>query len=220
MYDHFGLSTNGGYNLLYVFVGSIYNNQYQMHPDSTHKMLQDKVKEAGGSKINNPFILDQTEKSVAFELIQQEPVKFIQNYLSGCANIYTSLSSYQISSILGLEGSYVLGKHFYGVSQLSQIDYFLKERKIGTIIASGSVMIFLIISYLLVVVGLWKLYKNGRIKEMLMLLGMIIYFTLVVGTLGSSARFKLPITPFYLVLAAYGINYLIEKWKQKKELLN
>ncbi|MBK6682083.1 MAG: hypothetical protein IPG53_19835 [Ignavibacteriales bacterium] len=96
----------------------------------------------------------------------------------------------------------------------------MKERKIGTIIASGSVMIFLIISYLLVIVGLWKLYKDGRIKEMLILLGMIIYFTLVVGTLGSSARFKLPITPFYLFLTAYGINYLIGKWKQKKGLLN
>ena len=220
LYDHFGLSTNGGYNLLYVFVGSIYNNQYQMHPDSTQKMLQDKVKDAGGSEINNPFILDKTEKSVAFELIQQEPAKFIQNYLSGCANIYTSLSSYQISSILGLEGSYVLGKHFYGVSQLSQIDYFLNERKIGTIIASGSVMSFLIISYFLTIAGLWRLNKDGRNMEMFMLFGMIIYFTLVVGTLGSSARFKLPITPFYLVLSARGINYLIEKWKQKKELLN
>ncbi|MBP7542375.1 MAG: hypothetical protein KA747_02090, partial [Ignavibacteriaceae bacterium] len=118
--------------------------------------------------------------------------------------------SYQISSILGLEGSYVLGKHFYGVSQLSQIDYFLKERKIGTLFASGSVMIFLIISYLLAVVGSWKLYLDGRIKELVMLLGMIIYFTLVVGTLGSSARFKLPITPFYLVLSAYGLDWIIK----------
>ena len=211
LHDHFGLSTNGGYNLLYIFVGSIYNNQYQMHPDSTHKMLQDKVKDAGDSEINNPFILDKTEKRVAFELIQEEPLKFIQNYLSGCVNIYTSLSSYQISSILGLEGSYVLGKNFYGVSQLSQIDYFLKERKIGTLIASGSVLIFLIFSYLMVVAGIWRLYKDGKIMEMVMLLGVIIYFTLIVGTLGSSARFKLPITPFYLVLAAYGINRLISR---------
>lgn len=214
LYDHFGLSTNGGYNLLYIFVGSIYNNQYQMHPDSTHKMLQDKVEEAGGSEINNPFILDKTEKSVAFELIQKEPVNFIKNYLSGCLNIYTSLSSYQISSILGLEGTYVLGKNFYGVSQFSQISYFLQERKIGTLMASGSVMAFIMISYLLTIAGIWRLYKDGRSKEMLMLFGMIIYFTLVVGTLGSSARFKLPIAPIYLVLSAYGINYLIEKWKE------
>lgn len=215
LHDHFGLSTNGGYNLLYIFVGSIYNNQYQMHPDSTFKMLQNKVKEAGGTEINNPFILDQTEKQVVFDLIQREPVKFIQNYISGCLNIYTSLSSYQISSILGLEGSYVLGKNFYGVSQLSQINYFLKERKIGTLIASGSVMAFIMISYLLTIAGLWRLNKDGRSKEMLMLFGMIIYFTLVVGTLGSSARFKLPITPFYLVFAAYGIYSIFEIRKQK-----
>jgi len=183
-------------------------------------MLQDKVKDAGDSEINNPFILDKTEKRVAFELIQEEPLKFIQNYLSGCVNIYTSLSSYQISSILGLEGTSVLGKNRYGVSQFSQIGYFLEDRKIGTLIASGSVMILLIISYLLAVVGSCKIYLDGRIKELVMLLGMIIYFTLVVGTLGSSARFKLPITPFYLVLSAYGINYLIGKWKQKKGLLN
>lgn len=119
LYDHFGLSTNGGYNLLYIFVGSVYNNQYQVDPDSTRKMLQNKVQETGGLEINNPFVLDQTEKSVAFELIQKEPVKFIQNYISGCLNIYSSLSSYQISSILGLEGSYVLGKNFYGVTQFS-----------------------------------------------------------------------------------------------------
>jgi hypothetical protein len=183
-------------------------------------MLQDKVEEAGGSEINNPFILDKTEKSVAFELIQKEPVNFIKNYLSGCLNIYTSLSSYQISSILGLEGTYVLGKNFYGVSQFSQISYFLQERKIGTLIASGSVMAFIMISYLLTIAGIWRLYKDGRSKEMLMLFGMIIYFTLVVGTLGSSARFKLPIAPFYIVLSAYGINYLSKKWRQKKESLN
>jgi hypothetical protein len=33
------------------------------------------------------------------------------------------------------------------MSQFSQIGYFLEDRKIGTLIASGSVMILLIISY-------------------------------------------------------------------------
>lgn len=216
LYDHFGLSTNGGYNLLYIFVGSVYNNQYQMDPDSTRKMLQNKVQETGGLEINNPFVLDQTEKSVAFELIQKEPVKFIQNYISGCLNIYSSLSSYQISSILGLEGSYVLGKNFYGVTQFSQVSYFLEERKIGTIIASGSVMIFLLFSYLFVTVSIWRLYKDGRGKELVLLLAMILYFTLITGTLGSSARFKLPISPFLLTISSVGIVYLSEKWKNKK----
>jgi hypothetical protein len=218
LHDHFGLTTNGGFNLLYVFVGSIYNNQYQMHPDSTLKMLQDKVKQKAGGEIVNPFILDKTEKSVAVDLILHEPLKFIQNYSSGCINIYTSISSYHLSAVLGLSGNSLLGANFYGVSQFSQIKYFLQERDTAATIAGGSVILFLMFSYLLVIAGIWRIFKDGKIKEMVWILGMILYFTLIVGTLGSSARFKLPIAPFYLVLSAYGINFLYEKWKQRKQV--
>jgi len=217
IHNHFGLTTNGGYNLLYIFAGSIYNNQFQMHPDSTEKMLKRKMYESGGEQIKNPFVLDQNEKSVAFELIKEEPVKFFQNYFSGCLNIYTSLSSYQISSILGLEGSYVLSRNFYGVSQLSQVDYFLEERKTEVIIISTTVLIFLAFSYLLMILGMFKLIKDARYKEFILMFGMIIYFTMIVGTLGSGARFKLPISPFLFMFSAVGIVYVYDKWKGEKQ---
>lgn len=72
-------------------------------------------------------------------------------------------------------------------------------------------MIFLLFSYLFVTVGIWRLYKDGRGKELVLLLAMILYFTLITGTLGSSARFKLPISPFYLIISAYGLNHFLGK---------
>jgi len=210
-HDHFGLTTNGGYNLLHIFVGSIYNNQYRIHPDSTFKILQEKVERKLGAKVENPFILEDAEKSVAKELIFEEPYKFFQNYISGCLNIYTSLSSYQASAILGYDEKNVLGNRDYGVSQLTQVDQFLNKRGASATIVSGLILLFILFSYISTVAGIRRLYRDGRSKELVLLLGMILYFTLITGTLGSSARFKLPISPFYLIISAYGLNHFLGK---------
>lgn len=82
--------------------------------------------------------------------------------------------------------------------------------------AVGFILVLVMfIQYTGVAFGVYRLIKKKKLFEFTLLVLPIIYLTLVTGVVGN-ARFKLPITPFYLVFAAYGIYSIFEIRKQKK----
>jgi 4-amino-4-deoxy-L-arabinose transferase-like glycosyltransferase len=215
LYEKIGFATNGGYNLLHVYAASIYNNQFGMNPEITKKMLEKDIEKMGGDRINNPFVLDSLQKAYAFDIIRTYPMEYIYNHMSGMMNMYTSLSSYHFSNILHIP-SYLQSVNFHGVPHYKQLLTFWERKHPLTIFIGVLIVLLLTSNYFLAIVGLYSMYKNKIIFPLILIIGFILYFTFLVGVLGSSARFKLPITPFYLILSAYGINYLYEKWKLKK----
>ncbi|GAB3279167.1 hypothetical protein GCM10027347_53750 [Larkinella harenae] len=67
-----------------------------------------------------------------------------------------------------------------------------------------------------VIIGLWALYKQKKIREHILLLAVLFSYIFVLASSGFalSERFHLPLIPFLLILAAYGVSQLNQRNKK------
>jgi CHASE2 domain-containing sensor protein len=67
-----------------------------------------------------------------------------------------------------------------------------------------------------VLIGIYALYKRKQLREHILLLSVIFSYIFVLASSGFalSERFHLPLVPFLLILAAYGISQMNAKNKK------
>lgn len=213
-FDHFGVSRLGGLNFLYVNAMSVYEIQGKKSHEESIQIVDGRVKDSGGDSIVNPNEKEQLYYSVGMQIIKENFYSYLVNHINGSINIYTSLSTYNIARIFG-EQTKLLSENFFGYPTYLQIDSFI-AKKPPLILAVGFILVLVMfIQYTDVAFGVYRLIKKKKLFEFTLLVLPIIYLTLVTGVVGN-ARFKLPITPFYLVFSAYGIYSIFEIRKQKK----
>jgi 4-amino-4-deoxy-L-arabinose transferase-like glycosyltransferase len=217
-FDHFGVSRLGGLNFLYVNAMSVYEIQGKMSHEESIKIVDRRVKEFGGDSIVNPNDKEKLYYAVGLQIIEENFYAYMVNHVNGSINIYTSLSTYNIARIFG-EQTTLLSENFFGYPTYLQVDSFLAKKPPLIIVAGFILILVMLFQYTSAAVGIYYLIKKKKLFEFAFLILPLVYLTLVTGVVGN-ARFKLPISPFFLVISAYGINYLTEKWKQKKGLLN
>ncbi len=216
---YWAVTSNGGFNSLFIYAGSVYTNQLGYSGVQKDRLLQQKLDSMIGKGNTNQFDYDKAAKTLASQIIKEYPLEFLSNHLVGCVNIYTSLSTYQLSVVLGLDNNGLFYPGNYGASQFRMLDKFLAGKQLSVLIWGGVIALILIIEYSLALLGIISLFRKRRFKQLLIPLCFILYFTLITGVIGSSARFRLPISPFYLVYASVGIGYLqgrINASRQKK----
>ena len=213
-FGHLGVSRLGGLNFLYVNAMSVYEIQGNMSHEESIKMVERKIQEYGGDSITNPNVKEKMYFTVGMKIIRENSYSYLVNHLNGSINIYTSLSTYNIARILGMQTSLQSDK-FFGYPVYLQVDSFL-NKKSPTLISIGLILILVMtLQYLSTAVGIYVLVKKRKIFELALLMIPIIYLTLVTGVVGN-ARFKLPISPFLFTLSSVGIVHIYEKWKKKK----
>ncbi|MCA0389382.1 MAG: glycosyltransferase family 39 protein [Bacteroidetes bacterium] len=202
LYGYFGHTTNGGFNVAYIFASSIYENQYGMTKDSSLAILQDRVQKSG-KDLSNPFILDQVETEVGWQVIKSHPKEYLINHFFGSTNIYFSLSTNLLAEILHIKDQLLVQPK--GSPAYNHIDEFLERKATPLVVAGAFILLSMAMTYLFVLRGILVMYKDGQKEILFFLLLTILYFTLIIGPLGGSVRFKVPITPFYLIIAAVGM---------------
>jgi len=92
-----------------------------------------------------------------------------------------------------------------GSPAYNHIDEFLERKATPLVVAGAFILLSMTMTYLFVLRGILVMYKDGQKEILFFLLLTILYFTLIIGPLGGSVRFKVPITPFYLIIAAVGM---------------
>lgn len=209
--DYWAVTSNGGFNALFIYAGSVYTNQLGYSSVQKDQILQQKLDSLIGKGNTNQFDYDSAAKRLAGEIVLKYPLEFLTNHLAGCINIFTSLSTYQFSVVLGIEDNGLFLPGNYGASQLGMVEKFFKNKQTGVLILAGFIAIILLIQYFLASVGIFKLLRERRYSEFLIPFCFILYFALITGVIGSSARFRLPIAPFYLIFSGVGILY-VKRW--------
>lgn len=215
LYGYVGHTTNGGFNVIYVFASSIYENQYGMTKDSSLSILEKRVKKSKRD-LTNPFILDEVEKEVGMEIIKSHPTEYLINHFYGSTNIYFSLSTNLLAEILHIDDEILLQPK--GSPHYNHIDEFLERKAPPLIFFGGLILIYLIVTYSFALRGMWLMYKYGNREILFFILATILYFTLIIGPLGGSVRFKLPVTPFYLIPAAIAILATLSRYKNRDDM--
>lgn len=210
------VTANGGYNLLFVYAGSVYVNQLGYSQEETNRLLVKKVDAITGGRPVSQFEFEDAAKSVAMDIIKQYPLEYLQNHILGCFNIYTSLSTYNLSTILGMQQNKILNTEKYGSSQIGMFSEFFQNKSTISLLLAAIIVLILLAQYTLSMAGIFELCKERKWRELIIPLLFMLYFTLITGVIGSSARFKLPITPYYLIFSAIGYTSIKDRFSIEK----
>ena len=213
-YNRFGFSTISSANL-YLFNAVITESN---STDKNTKQIADEFKNiainAGASKQNNPFDNAYIIKLLGKNYVKTNTLLFAKQHVLGMINMYISLGHRQLLEMLGFETSEG-GKKY----ALSSPERLLKSSTIQEIIFATWLISFLVFCYVFTFYGIFLTIKTKKYFSLSLFLGLIFYFTFLTGIAGSP-RLRIPIVPFYSILAGYGFVKLFKLNFSKKYSVN
>ncbi len=74
---------------------------------------------------------------------------------------------------------------------------------------------YFFVIYSLAIFGIWKMFKNKQYFFVLFFISIMFYFSFLTGIIGR-ARYRLPVTAFYLIFAAAGAYFIINRLFDRK----
>ena len=206
-YEYFSLCSVKGHNLLHHHIPHI---ELWKTGGSFRQIQKDFVQKAevrGATHDIDGFKRSKIYKEVAIEYIKNHKIDYFRSHIRGMFNMYKGTDTEDITRKLRMDGP-VLGR-----------DSFYKSKTIGELIVGIPIGFFLMICYLAGLYGTLYLIKERRYYELIFLLLIIINFSILTGVVGD-ARYKLPITPYYILLSGLGINRFVLLKKKKNKNIN
>ena len=205
LHNHFFFSISGDYNALILYAGPLYAALYGIDKNRVKDVLENNMaRRYPRLKENDPFLFYQKYRDEGLALIMGHPFKFTKQVLLKSLRMF-----------LGTDRETVMGL-LSGAKRPKVMDTLLnngfipllKSLSAGDIIYLVVVESLLLAEYLLCVCGLRLVYKKYSVWVVLGLLAPIVYFA-VMGMPMGFTRFKLPLMPFYIFLAAVGVYHLL-----------
>ena len=204
---------------MYVYAASIeYANREGGEMGEVWKTIGQRVDSLAGGPGANPFLVEKVQRDLGLEVIKSDPVTLIKNHFIGVFNIFFSVSSYRISRLLGIEEVQLNGS-YYGQTNVSKIEDFIKEKGAFSILLTVVFLILFIVEYSTAILGAIVLAKERRYILLLTFLFLLTYLLGLTGLFGFQARFKVPLMPYYLLFSAYGL-YTMKEWFYKRRKSN
>ncbi len=213
-YGYPKLSSITGFNLLY------YNSAYtkkRIEGNSINDIRKEfdtlVTKKATSAELSNPFYKSAIQSSLAFDYIKNNKSEYLKSHLLGMINIYTSMDFksflprfFKIKSEITTNDNDKFSANSINMNRFSALP---KEQKIfGSFYAS-----LLILYYVTALIGLAFLIKDKKYVPLFTIVSIILYFMILTGVVGMG-RYKLPISPFYIILSGYCL-YTIQKRSMK-----
>lgn len=139
----------------------------------------------------------------AFEVLAEHPVIFAKQSSEKMALYFFKPPRSWFARALELDYSYapLSGAE----AETGRIRRFFAENHSLTILLSGFQFILSVVTFILAVIGLQKLWQRQRTVALL-LFGLLLYFLLTSTITMPDARFRMPVVPVLGVLAAMGVG--------------
>jgi len=213
-YDLYGtakLSSIQGDNLLFWQVAYTRAWETKQSGAAVNAELMTQAEASGYLKDGNPFLNEAITQKIAVAYVKTHPVIYAHRWLSGMLHIYANLDTADIVLKLGWKPTRLsMDTMFADEGETKLMTNFFKQKSASEIGAGLVVLPFLLASYTAALLGAITMVRSGRIALVLLFLVSILYFTATGGPIGL-ARFRLPITPFYLLMAAVFIDQLLRR---------
>lgn len=203
-----GFSTIGNHGLLFLHVKPILMKKFQLsrtEADSLLKAKTDSLIISAGVDQNEVYGFKKGEihTKLAIYYIQKYPVDFLLYYLNGCVRMYISLGTAAPFEMLQIKERSDADTKYRPTGIINDISYFFREKGAAQLLLGGWTLLIYLVSYGLVLFGLYRSFRNYPGSTFLFSLLFVLYITAATGAAGA-LRFKLPAIPFYLQMAAFG----------------
>lgn len=216
-YSHYGvakISSIQGENLLLWQVSYVRAWDTGRNPASIQGEYFEQAKGQGYAKGANPFKNEAIMQRIANQYILNHPGIYVARTLRGMFNTFVNLGTSDIAPKLGFMGTSRMGDFYLAPSNLELISRFVKTKTAAELAIGGVVFLWLLMNYLAAFLGCVLLIRRGQLAILLLFTGTILYFVGTAGILGIS-RFRLPIAPFYLLMAAVCVDQLLKNREQR-----
>lgn len=218
-YGYAKLSSIQGYHLLFYNVAYTEVEKTGLSIEQVRNELNRLANNNAMYKEQNPFEKDRVYNNIAKIYILNNWKIYILKHMKGVINMYIGVSSTMITSIIGIRSTPLKEDQFACPSILLRFIDFLKTKSIGEIIIGLCVGIFLTVCYICFFWGASILLINRRYFVFFIFISTILYFSALAGVAGV-VRYKLPITPFYIIISAIGILHIFEYIADKRRMKN
>lgn len=216
-YGHFALSNIKGYNLLF-WNASYYESKRQHKPiEQVNAGFVEELKKMGWRPEANPFDKERYDGELADKILKAHFADYLKTHLIGTVKIHLSVGTQSLTEVLHIPAKKWTEEEKYTNGVVALVKKFFATKTIYEILLGSFVGIFLAFVYGFALVGIWRMLKEKQVLMMLFLLGSAGYFALISGII-SYARYRLPSMPFYILLASWGIVYLLESRNKNQEL--
>ena len=177
------ISTIEGYNLLYYrAVGTLVESDHLTQSKAHHRLSKELKHELPPHA--TPGQVDKAEESLGTKTIRQHITGYIKEAVKGGARLVLGPGDAELAT--------ATAKHV-------------------TDLVDGYAVVYLIGCYLLGLIGLWSAWRSYRLRLCLLPLLVIIYTVVVSSGLEAYSRFRVPIMPFFAVLAGLGLMAIVTR---------
>ncbi len=217
-YDSYALSSITGINLLDFNVAITIRSNTNGSLDSIRDDLYEQCLTIGDSTkmSNNSFYESNIKTKLAIDFIKENKWDYIKANLLGIVNLY-GVVTYKVSLNRFFRQNQACNDEDVDYAKVAggSLSRLLKKKPLFIIIAFAN-LFYLICSYLLALLGSIFLLKEKKYTVLLSIIFIIAYFSVLTGIVGIIVRYKLPISPFYILLIPLGIQLLTDKFKKRK----
>ncbi len=169
------------------------------------RMVQDRLKNAvpTGLSLANEY---QFLRDKAVNVILHHPYAYAKVMLKGSINMLLSPERYAVFKLADIKPRF-LGVMWQGHSIHEAINMMMSDPLIVSSVVLYQ-MLFTIFTGLLIAIGIVIISGEGSIKELLFLLFVIAYFVVVSAGPEAEPRFRLPVLPYMIIIAAFALSAL------------
>ena len=147
----------------------------------------------------------------ASKYIKEHPKNFIKDHIVGMIKTHFNIGIQNIIMRLHIPTKYRLNDdQRYASGIFSVAKTFMQKKSLTEILIAAVIGLHLLSIYLFAVIGSVRLIKEKQYILLLFFAGSILYFLLLSGILAYS-RFRIPFEIFYILLAGYGIDWILKK---------
>ncbi len=145
----------------------------------------------------------------AITAVQDNPLAYAKVHLAGMIKMVLDPGRFEIYTFFGMNDHNV---------SLTELLYSGDWGRVEEVMSKNKVVLFAFLALLFV--GILKVvlvsFSLKRVKEIFFLLFMITYFVVITGPVGA-ARFMLPVSVLYLVLAAIGTQHVLAFFQKRSK---
>jgi len=203
LYGYPGLTSLSGQRLLYYDVAYTIKRTEKRSIDKIRGELDSLVtSRSDQTRLGNPFYKSKVKKEVALDYLKQHKFDYFKTQLLGMINIYSSMEYKAIVQRFLRKQVIPINIEYKSYDKFSVDLGRFKSLPPYLIIVGFFYTILLIFYYATALGGLILLIKDKEYFLTFSIMGVILYFTILTGVVGV-ARFRLPISPFYIIFSGY-----------------
>jgi 4-amino-4-deoxy-L-arabinose transferase-like glycosyltransferase len=219
LYGYPKLTSFTGYNLLNYNVAFTMKRSENRSIDVIRQDLDSLVLKKGNpQKLDNPFYKSQIQTNIAADYIKNHKSEYFKANLKGMVNLYISMDFKPHLHRFFKAKDYTESKRGNFDNLAISFDR-LKTIPVLYVFVGIFYAVVLMFYYSTAIWGVILLVNEKRYHILLYVCVIILYFTVLTGIVGMT-RYKLPVSPFYILLSGYCLCTISMKKKSEKQAIS